>query len=113
MRPCNSMDEVRTEIDRLDRAIVPLLLERLDYIRQAGEIKRDRNTVRDAARVEDVVAKVRAEATSAAKRLNHPEDPAALADYVDEIYRFLIEWSINHEYGVWDRANRNHKDQER
>lgn len=90
------MTEVRAEIDRVDRLIVPLLLERVGYIAAAGEIKPDRNTVRDAWRIEDVIAKVKATA----------ESQGGNADYIEDIYRHLIEWSINHEFDVWDDANK-------
>ena len=86
------MTELRAEIDRVDRLIVPLLLERIGLITQAGHIKTDRGTVRDNWRVEDVVSKVIAEAKK------QGDD----ADYIEAIYRHLIEYSINHEFDVWD-----------
>jgi isochorismate pyruvate lyase len=93
------MKEVREEIDRVDRLIVPLLLERLEYIAQAGHIKPDRDTVRDNWRVEDVVSK--AKATAANMGGNEA--------YIEDVYRHLIEWSINHEFDVWDSANKDTK----
>ncbi len=95
MKKCETMSEVRAEIDRLDRLIVPLLLERLHYIQEAGRIKTDRDTVRDDWRVEDVVSKVKAEASKADGNLS----------YIEDVYRHLIEWSIQHEFGVWDGIN--------
>lgn len=89
---CSSMAEVRREIDRVDRAIVTLLAERQAYIAQAGHIKGERSAVRDEARIEDVVAKVRAEAE---RRGAHPA-------LVEELYRRLIEWSIAYEFTVFD-----------
>ncbi|WND02270.1 chorismate mutase [Temperatibacter marinus] len=91
-RSCTTMAEVREEIDRVDRLIVPLLAERLEYIKQAGRIKQDRNVVRDNWRIEDVVSKCKATASS----LDADEK------MVEDIYRFIIEWSINHEFDVWD-----------
>ena len=91
-KSCQTMSDVRREIDRVDRALVPLLIERLDYIRQAGHIKPDRATVRDQARVEDVVSKVRASADALGGNM----------DYVEDVYRMLIEWSIQYEFRVWD-----------
>ena len=61
------MSDVRAEIDRVDREIVPLLLERLEYIKQAGHIKTDRDTVRDEWRIEDVVSKAKATAAQSRK----------------------------------------------
>lgn len=92
MKQCESMPEVREEIDRMDRAIVELLTERLEYIRQAGHVKDTRDTVRDEARVEDVVAKVRAKA--GATGLDQ--------DLVEELYRLLIERCIQYEFRVFD-----------
>lgn len=96
MKQCRNMAEVREEIDRVDRLIVPLLLERLEYIAQAGHIKESRDIIRDEWRVEDVVSK----AKTAAANLDGNEQ------YIEDIYRHLIEWSINHEFGVWDKAHK-------
>lgn len=95
MKKCQNMQEVREEIDRVDRLIVPLLLERLGYIEQAGHIKTDRNTVRDNWRVEDVVFKAKEKA----------KEQGGDTAYIETIYRHLIEYSINHEFDVWDEAN--------
>ncbi len=92
MKNCTDMNELRDEIDRVDRLIVPLLLERIQLIAQAGHLKTDRDTVRDDWRIDDVVSKVKAEA------LKQGGD----ADYIETLYRFLIEYSINHEFDVWD-----------
>ncbi len=89
------MEDLRTEIDRLDRLIVPMLLERIQLIAQAGHIKTDRNTVRDDWRIEDVVAKVKTEASK------YDGD----ADYIEAVYRYLIEYSINHEFDIWDAVD--------
>jgi isochorismate pyruvate lyase len=89
---CTTMDEVRAEIDRIDRAVVALLVERMGFIEAAGHIKADRDAVRDEARKADVLAKVAAEAA----RLGFPP---ALARAV---YDVLVEGSIAHEFVVWD-----------
>ncbi len=95
MKSCKNMMEVREEIDRVDRLIVPLLLERLEYIKQAGGIKADRDAVRDEWRIEDVVSKAKQTAQGLDGDLK----------YINDIYRHLIEWSINHEFDVWDNKH--------
>lgn len=95
VKKCQNMQQVREEIDRVDQLIVPLLVERLGYIEQAGHIKQDRDTVRDEWRVEDVVSKAKA----ASDKLD------GNSSYIETIYRHLIEYSINHEFDVWDDAN--------
>ncbi|WP_322906859.1 chorismate mutase [Paenibacillus sp. SGZ-1009] len=59
MDKCESLDEVRACIDRLDRQIVQLLSERSQYVKQAAAFKQDTDAVKAPARVEAVIAKVR------------------------------------------------------
>jgi len=96
MTRCNTMEEVRAEVDRLDREIVRLLAEREQRIADAGRIKPTRDIVRDEARIEDVVRKVRAES------LRHGADP----DLVESIYRDMMERFIAHEFVLWDENRR-------
>jgi len=93
---CLSMEEVRAEIDALDRAIVALLADRLHYIDEAARLKRHRHQVRDEARIADVLGKVEAEA----RRIG------ANAGVLVETYRTLIEQSIAHELRAFDRLHR-------
>lgn len=93
---CRDMNEVRDAIDALDREIVALLADRLHFINEAGRLKTDRSAVRDDARIEDVIAKVRRAATDAGI------DP----DFIEPLYRDLIERSIGHEFGVFDRLHK-------
>ncbi len=87
-----TMTDVRAAIDDVDRRIVPLLLERLSYIEAAGHIKQDRSRVRDEARIQDVLEKVTATA----------ESHSGNSKYITEVYEFLIEYSITHEFTVFD-----------
>ena len=50
----------RDNIDRIDREIVRLLAERLGYTRAAARFKADPREVAAPARVEEVIARVRA-----------------------------------------------------
>lgn len=55
---CNSLEEVRQNIDRLDRQIVGLLAERGGYVKQAARFKKTTDDVKAPQRVEQVIAKV-------------------------------------------------------
>jgi isochorismate pyruvate lyase len=94
-RRCENMAEVRAEIDRIDRVLVKLLSERQRYIERAAEIKSDRAAVRDEVRVEDVIAKVLAEARKAG--LN--------AEIAEAVWRTLVERSIAYEFQTFDAKN--------
>jgi len=91
--PCQSLAEVRAHIDRLDRAIVPLLAERAGYVAQAAGFKTERALVVDVPRIEQIVAKVRALAEQ------EGTDPAL----IEAIYRAMIDAFIAFENTVWDK----------
>jgi isochorismate pyruvate lyase len=89
------MPALRAQIDRIDQALVALMAERQSYIERAAEIKKDRSVVHDDARIEDVVAKVLAEAQS--KGLS-----TAIAE---PVWRTLVARSIEHEFVFFDAKN--------
>ena len=89
---CMTMAEVRQGVDALDRLLVTVLAERQRYMNAAARIKPNREAVRDTARIEDVVAKVKAAARVA----------GLSEDIAEPVWRLLIERCIAHEYGVWD-----------
>ena len=91
---CQSMAEVRMGVDALDRALVTLIAERQRYMDAAARIKPDRAVVHDQARIEDVVAKVKAAARA-----------AGLSEAIAEpVWRTMIDCCIAYEFGVWDRT---------
>jgi isochorismate pyruvate lyase len=86
------MSDVREGVDRLDRELVRLLVIRQGYMDAAARIKLSRDAVYDEARIEDVVAKVLAEA----------KVQGLSADIAEPVWRKLIERCIAHEFGEWD-----------
>jgi isochorismate pyruvate lyase len=93
---CESLDQVRAQIDRLDRQIVTLLAERGAYVQQAARFKKTTQDVAAPARVEQVIAKVR---TLAGKN-------GADADVVERVYRAMIAAFIAAEQKEHARLNR-------
>jgi isochorismate pyruvate lyase len=88
---CHDMTELRVQIDALDAEIVAMLKVRAGYIDRAAQLKQENGLpARIEARVEEVVASVRA--TAADQGL----DP----DLVEELWRRLIDWSIAREENV-------------
>jgi len=82
------MQELRDQIDALDKDLVALLAHRAGYIDRAIELKEINGwPARIPDRVEDVVSKVRQEAE--AKGLE--------PDLVEKLWRQLIDWSIARE----------------
>lgn len=95
MKQCSTMAEVREGIDRIDREIVKLLAERGRYVGQAARIKAARSDVVDRARIEDVVAKVRAAAVAAGLE----------PDLAEAIYRPMMDAFIAFEAREFDRLH--------
>lgn len=87
---CESKDDVRFEIDRIDQALLALFAERHRYVTRMAEIKTDPHEAYDPTRIEAVVSKVRARSLD----LDLDEDQAEL------LWRTLIDWNVNYEKGI-------------
>jgi len=88
---CTTMEEVREEVDRLDRILVQLIAERQTYMDAAARIKPRADQVRVPWRIEDVVSKVlvQAEKHGLSKRIAEP------------VWREMIERCIEYEHEIW------------
>ena len=84
---CNSLEEVRANIDRIDDEIIELIAERGTYVTQASAFKKDEEGVKDTGRVERVITKVREKAKE------YGADP----DMVEALYREMIARFVNME----------------
>ena len=85
---CNSMDELRHQIDKLDVKIIELLANRSKFIDRATELKKSNGMpARIPERIEGVVSNAR----------NAAEELDLDADLVEKIWRVLIDWSIQRE----------------
>jgi isochorismate pyruvate lyase len=91
---CETLEELRTEIDRLDAILVPLLLERVEYIYQSGSrIKGERAAVPALDRVERQIVRLRKLAEEAGG------DP----QFIDHLYRAMIHEYTEEEYRIFDK----------
>ncbi|MBN9334043.1 chorismate mutase [Devosia sp.] len=87
---CESKDDVRAEIDRIDQQLLALLAERHRYVTRMAEIKTDPHEAYDPARIETIINRVRSRSVD----LELDEDQAEL------IWRTLIDWNVNYEKGI-------------
>jgi len=62
MNQCNTLDEARLEIDKVDKEIVKLIAARNDYIKQIAHFKTSIEDVKAKDRINDVISKVRQQA---------------------------------------------------
>lgn len=84
---CQDMNEVRSEIDRVDRALVDLLSERWTYVDRAWFFKRSPEEASVPWRNKDVIDKVKTRATE-------KDMPPELAE---ALWRLIIGWGIQYE----------------
>lgn len=84
---CKNIEEVRENIDRIDRKIVKLIAERSTYVAQAAKFKKTSDDVKAPQRVEKIISKVRGLAS----------DNGVNPDIVENIYREMINSFINFE----------------
>ncbi|MDE6252938.1 MAG: chorismate mutase [Lachnospiraceae bacterium] len=92
---CNSLEEVRANIDRIDNEIIKLIAERGTYVVQASVFKKDEEGVKDTGRVEKVIAKVREKA----------KEYGANPDMVEALYREMISMFVNMEMSEFHKNN--------
>jgi len=85
---CETMQEIRAEIDQLDAQLIMLLSKRAGYIDRAAQVKAVANLpARIDTRVEEVVQNARRNAAEQGL------DP----DLAETLWRQLIDWSIARE----------------
>lgn len=84
---CENLEQVRVNIDRIDRDIVKLIAERSTYVAQAANLKKTIEEVKAPQRVEIIIEKVR----------NLAKEDGVNPDIVENIYREMISSFINFE----------------
>jgi isochorismate pyruvate lyase len=89
---CETMKDVRAGVDEIDRMLVALIARRQGYMDAAARIKTDRNVVRDEARINQVLANVKAEA----------EKQGLAWSIAEPVWREMMERCIAYEFDIWD-----------
>ena len=85
---CLDMSEVRTEIDRVDSAMVSLIAERFGYVERAWQIKLGEKAAANVPwRNQQVIDRVRAKA----------EASGVPPDLCEALWRQMIGWFIQYE----------------
>lgn len=84
---CQSMDEVRVEIDRIDAALVDLVAERFGYVERAWQLKSRPEEATVPWRIQQVIDRVRAKA----------EAKGVPPELAEALWRQMIGWFIQYE----------------
>ena len=93
MIECNSIDEVRNNINKIDAQIVKLIALRGEFVKQAAKFKKDSDAVKAPARVEEVINKVK----------NIAQLNGANEEVVENVYRSMIDSFIKLEMKEFEK----------
>lgn len=85
-----ALEEIRENIDSLDRDIIGLISQRQKWVVEAGKLKKNEDGVRAPARVEQVIEKAR---NIAVEKESNP-------DVVEKTYRAMIAAFIEFELKI-------------
>lgn len=88
------MADVRAGVDAVDRQLARLVALRQGYMDAAARIKPDRDSVRDEARIEQVMANIQALSW----------EIGLSWQIAEPVWRVLIERCIAHELDVFDQT---------
>lgn len=94
MKECNSLEEVRVEVDSLDDKIVELIAQRNAYIHQAVKFKQSVEEVKAEERITAVIQRVRNKALSLGLSANLIED--LYTKMIDEMVEMEISEFRDH-----------------
>ncbi|OYO25855.1 chorismate mutase [Janthinobacterium sp. PC23-8] len=92
---CQSLDEVRGHIDRIDHDIVRLMAERGRYVHEAARFKADPTHVEVPARAEAVVRKA----------MSLAQENGLSPDIAEATYRPMLRAYLDYEQQVFAKAS--------
>lgn len=88
---CNDMNDIRSEIDGIDEAIVALLGRRFQYVKSAAKFKTSESSVRAPERFEAMLK----------KRREWALEQGLSPDVIEKMYRDLVNHFIHEEMQKW------------
>ena len=85
---CQNITDVRNEIDNIDNAIISLLSERFDYVKEVVKYKERTSSSAEAADRKKAVIE---------KRRQWAEERGLNPDIIEDIYTRLIQYFVSEE----------------
>ncbi|WP_196159384.1 isochorismate lyase [Reinekea sp. G2M2-21] len=88
---CKGMDDIRREIDDMDREIIAILGKRFQYVKAASSYKKNESSVRAPERQRAMLEQRRHWAAS----------EGLSPDVIEKMYRDLVHYFIEEEMAQW------------
>ena len=95
MKKCNSLEEVRNEIDALDTKLVDLISERSHLIRQAAAFKQSVEEVKAEDRIDFILQRVR----------HHAIEKGVSPNMISELFEIMINEMVETEIAEFRNAS--------
>lgn len=95
MKPenCSNIQDIRNEIDNLDRQIIKLIGKRFKYVKAAAKFKPNETSVKAPERFQSMLE----------QRKNWAEQENLDPNVIENIYRDLVNYFINEELEDWKK----------
>ena len=94
IKQCNTLEEARNEIDKVDDEIVKLIAKRNDYIKQIAHFKTSVEEVKAEDRISEVISRVREQAISLDLSPN----------LINDLYVRMIDGMVESEIAEFNNA---------
>jgi isochorismate pyruvate lyase len=94
IKQCNTLEEARDEIDKVDEEIVKLIAKRNDYIKQIAHFKTSIDEVKAEDRISEVISRVRSQAISLDLSPN----------LINDLYVRMIDGMVESEIAEFNNA---------
>ncbi len=94
MKKCDTLEEARSEIDKLDKQIITLIARRNNYIKQIAHFKTSVEEVKAQDRIDDVISRAREQAI-----------PLGLSpNLINDLYIRMIDAMVESEVAEFKNA---------
>jgi len=95
MKTCNTLEEVRSEIDTIDTQLVDLISERSHLIRQAAKFKNSVAEVKAEDRIDFILQRVR----------HHAIEKGINPNMISELFEIMIDEMVEMEISEFRNAD--------
>jgi isochorismate pyruvate lyase len=95
-KKCQSIEEVRSYIDEIDREIIGLIAKRSEFVKTAAQFKKSITDVKASDRVKSMMVNRRKWATE------YEVDP----EFVEKLFTSIVQYFIKAEIAHWEKTSR-------
>ncbi len=88
---CQSMNDIRCEIDSIDKELISLISKRAGYVNKAAEFKKSERDVKAPQRVEKMLT----------QRKIWAEEENINPNFIEKLFSDMVSYFINKEMQEW------------